>query len=119
MTNLKNQIREEIKERLDELEGIYTCDAMNELYNRDYYIIGTYQAKEFLKENFDELFEALEDYQENIGQQYPDITNPEKMASLTVLYIADQVWNELETVKELWNDELTEEDLQQIKDELE
>jgi len=43
--NLVEVLRNEIIEQIGEYEGTYTCDLMNEMYNNDYYIIGTYQAK--------------------------------------------------------------------------
>lgn len=105
MTNLNNTIKQEILERLQdgELEGVEVSEAMSLLYNTDYYIIGTYQAKQFIEENIDELFEALEDYQDNIGEGYPGITDPEKLASLIALYVAETLWNELDTVQDNWD----------------
>ena len=31
------------------IQGMYLCDITNNLYNNDYYIIGTYNAKKWLK----------------------------------------------------------------------
>lgn len=105
MKNLETTIKMEILERLQdkELEGVAIADAMYHLYNLDYYIVGTYEAKQFIKDNIDELFEALEDYQLNVGEGYPDITNPQKLATLIVLYVAETLWNELDTVKDNWD----------------
>lgn len=105
MKNLETTIKMEVLERLQdgELEGMEIADAMYLLYNTDYYIEETDQAKQFIKDNIDELLEALEDYQFNVGEGYPDITNLQKLASLTVLYVAETLWNKLDTVQDNWD----------------
>lgn len=105
MKNLETTIKMEVLERLQngELEGMEIADAMYLLYNTDYYITETDEAKQFIKDNIDELLEALEDYQFNIGEGYPDITNLQKLASLTVLYVAETLWNKLDTVQDNWD----------------
>lgn len=118
MSTLTKKVAKEILQRLDELEGVYTCDAMHELFNHDYYITGTKEAKKFLKQNIDELFEALEQYQFDFGEPYPYITDPERLATLVVLYTAENIWCQLSTVNKYWDDRLTNEILQEIKKEL-
>lgn len=105
MKNLETTIKMEVLERLQdgELEGMEIADAMYLLYNTDYYITETDQAKQFIKDNIDELFEALEDYQLNVGEGYPHVTNLQKLASLTVLYVAETLWNKLDTVHDNWD----------------
>lgn len=106
MKNLYEEIKEAVQEYLQENEytvidgeildvdecEIDAYDVVNELYNEDYYIIGIYQAKQWLKQddNLELLFDALEDYQSNFGEQYPNITDIEKLVSLTVLLYAEQ-----------------------------
>ena len=105
MKNLETTIKMEVLEKLQngELEGMEISDAMYHLYNTDYYITETDQAKQLIKDNIDELLEALEDYQLNVGEGYPDITNLQKLASLTVLYVAETLWNKLDTVHDNWD----------------
>lgn len=111
---LKDTIKAEIIEMVENnnYEGTYICDLAHEMYNQDYYIIGTYQAKEFLKENFDEMIEALEYYKDNFGDQYPDVTDVEKLATYTVLVIAEQVIGEAsdDCKEDIWNDRLEEDE---------
>lgn len=115
---LERDIAEEIIERIDEFEGSYGADLVYDMYNQDYYIIGTYKAKEFVKENIDEVFQALEDYQFQIGEYYRDIADYEKLASLTALFIAQEILNKTETIDEYWNEEITEEGIEKIKNEI-
>lgn len=99
---LENTIKKEILEAMvhNEVYGIEVEEAMYELYNVDLYIIGTHKAKEFVKENIDEVLEALEQYENQIGEQYPHVTDYEKLASLTALMIAENIWYNLDTVQD-------------------
>lgn len=112
MTKLENIIKGEILESLknEEYEGTYICDLACEMYNNDYYIIGTYQAKEFIKENIEDALQALENYQSNFGEQYKDITDYEKLATFTVLDVAENIISGAGcNIKEdIWNDILDE-----------
>ena len=116
--NLEQKIAKEIFENLESYEGVYGCDLAYEMFNSDYYIIGTYRAKQFLKENIDELFEALEEYEFEFGEQYPNITNAEKLATLVALNEGKKVLNNLETLEEKWNETIEEEEIEKIKNEL-
>ena len=115
---IRNLIKDEIKDMIMDYEDVYGCDLAYEMYNNDYYIIGTYKAKQFLKEYFDDMCECLEQYQEEVGEVYKDITNPEKVASLLALFVAQDVLSESKVLDDKWNEALEESDLEQIKEEL-
>ena len=115
---IRNLIKDEIKDMIMDYENVYGCDLAYEMYNNDYYIIGTYKAKQFLKEYFDDMCECLEQYQEEVGEVYKDITNPEKVASLLALFVAQDVLSESKVLDDKWNEALEESDLEQIKEEL-
>ena len=115
---IRNLIKDEIKDMIMDYEDVYGCDLAYEMYNNDYYIIGTYKAKQFLKEYFDDMTECLEQYQEEFGETYPDITNPEELATLLALSVAQDVLCESKTLDECWGSRLTEENLEAIKEEL-
>ena len=115
---IRNIIKDEIKDMIMDYEDVYGCDLAYEMYNNDYYIIGTYKAKQFLKEYFDDMCECLEQYQEEVGEVYKDITNPEKVASLLALFVAQDVLSESKVLDDKWNEALEESDLEQIKEEL-
>ena len=122
MSRYSKEIRElikgEIKDMIMDYENVYGCDLAYEMYNNDYYIIGTYKAKQFLKEYFDDMTECLEQYEEELGETYPDITNSEKLATLLALSVAEDVLCESKTLDEYWDCRLTEENLEAIKEEL-
>ena len=93
----------------------YYCDLHNEVFNTDYYIIGTYEAKEALKEY--DVFEAIELVQnyekDNFGEIYTELSNPEKLINMVYYIIGDDVLAEIFSVIEdfadVWNDEADEE----------
>jgi hypothetical protein len=94
-------------------EGYY-CDLHNEVFNTDYYIIGTYQAKEALKEY--DVFEAIELVQtyenDQFGEVYTELSNPEKLINMLYYIIGDEVIGEMYEIEEFgdkWNDEADEE----------
>ena len=115
---IRNLIKDEIKDMIMDYEDVYGCDLAHEMYNNDYYIIGTYKARQFLKEYFDDMIECLEQHEEEIGEAYPDITNSEKLATLLALSVAEDVLCESKTLDEYWDCRLTEENLEAIKEEL-
>ena len=115
---IRNLIKDEIKDMIMDYENVYGCELAYEMYNNDYYIIGTYKAKEFLKEYFDDMTECLEQHEEEFGETYPDITNPEKLATLLALFVAQDVLYESKTLDKCWNDRLEESDLKSIAEEL-
>ena len=116
---IRNLIKDEIKDMIMDYKDVYGCDLAYEMYNNDYYIIGTYEAKQFLKEYFDDMTECLEQHEEEFGEQYPNITNPEKLATLLALFVAQDVLCESKTLDKCWNERLLEEsDLKRIAEEL-
>ena len=115
---IRNLIKDEIKDMIMDYEDVYGSDLAYEMYNNDYYIIGTYKARQFLKEYFDDMLECLEQYGEEVGGTYPDITNAEKVATLLALFVAQDILNESKTLDECWDCRLTEENLEAIKEEL-
>ena len=115
---IRNLIKDEIKDMIMDYEDVYGCDLAYEMYNNDYYIIGTYKAKQFLKEYFDDMIECLEQYEEELGETYPDITNSEKLATLLALSVAQDVLCKSKTLSKCCGRRLTKENLEAIKEEL-
>lgn len=110
-------------DRLNDLKGygIEAADLHSCLYNEDYFIIGTYQAKRFLEEYgiFDAL-EKVKDYeQDNFGKVTTDFSNPEDVANMLAYIIGEEVLNNCQTLQENWDKKLTDEQLDAIKQEME
>ena len=111
---MKVEAVNDIIETLENGYSGYYCDLHNEVFNTDYYIIGTYQAKKALNEY--DVFEAIEvvqDYEKsNFGEVYTDLSDPEKLINMLYYIIGDEVigeMNEIEIFNEKWNDEADEE----------
>ena len=109
--------REAIADIIETLENGfdgYYCDLHNEVFNTDYYIVGTYRAKEVLREY--DVFDAIElvqDYEkEQFGEIYTDLSDPEKLINMVYYIVGDEViceMNEIEIFNNMWNDQADEE----------
>ena len=102
-------------------EGIYGYDLHNELFNTDYFIIGYYQAEEWLKDN-PGIFAAIEeirDYEEsNFGTVSTDFSSSEKVVNMYAYIKGEGILSESKTLQKKWNDRLTDADIKKIKKEL-
>ena len=78
------------------IEDMYLSDIAHELYNNDYYIIGIYQAKEWLKKYFDDMLETIEYWEEETGESYGQmITDVENLATLVAYTVVDNLLHEV------------------------
>ena len=111
---MRQEAIEAIIEMLEDGYDGYYCDLHNEVFNTDYYIIGTYEAKEALKEY--DVFEAIELAQAyekfHFGEVYTDLSNPEKLINMVYYIVGDEIiseMNEIEAFSDGWNDRADEE----------
>jgi len=99
---MREEARAAIIEALKDGYTGYYCDLHNEVFNTDYYIIGTYQAKE-----------ALKDEKDNFGEVNTDLSNPEKLINMLYYIIGEEVLFEMmdgiEVWDENWNNQADEE----------
>lgn len=105
---MKQEAIEAIIEALEDGYSGYYCDLHNEVFNTDYYIIGTYEAKEALREY--DVFDAIELVQtyekEQFGEIYTDLSNPEKLINMVYYIVGDEVIYEMykiEAFNDNWN----------------
>ena len=106
---MKQEAIEAIIEALE--DGCYSgyyCELHNEVFNTYYYIIGTYEAKEALKEY--DVFDAIELVQtyekEQFGEVYTELHDPEKLINMVYYIIGDEVIGEMYNIEEFeenWN----------------
>lgn len=106
--SMREEAIEAIIEALEDGYSGYYCDLHNEVFNTDYYIIGTYEAKEALKEY--DVFEAIELVQEfeefNFGEVNTDLSNPEKLINMVYYIVGDEIiceMNDIEEFSDNWN----------------
>ena len=105
---MRREARGAIIEALRDGYSGYYCDLHHEVFNTDYYVIGTYQAKEALKEY--DVFDAIEKVQtyekDNFGEVYTDLSDPEKLINTLHYIIGEEVLSEMMNGVEAWEDNL-------------
>lgn len=111
---MKQEAIEAIIETLENGYSGYYCDLHNEVFNTDYYIIGTWEAKKALR-HYD-VFEAIELVQtyekDNFGEVYTDLSDAEKLINMVYYIIGDEVIGEMYKIDEFndkWNETADEE----------
>lgn len=105
---MRSEAIEAIIEALEDGYDGYYCDLHNEVFNTDYYIIGTYEAKEALREY--DVFDAIELVQsyekDNFGEVYTDLSNPEKLVNMVYYIVGDEIISEMYNIEAFgdnWN----------------
>lgn len=112
---MKAEAIADIIEALEEDYNGYYSELHHEVFNTDYYVIDTYQAKEILREY--DVFEAIElvqDYEKNaFGEIYTDLSDPEKLVNMVYYIIGEEViddmYKEIAEFEDKWDDEADEE----------
>lgn len=99
---MKNSIREELTEHLNEtIENIGSSEEIHyHAFNMGYYIIGYYQAEQWLKKHGLEVFEAIgicqEFEKEHFGELQTTYDNAETLVKNLVYWYGLELCNELE-----------------------
>ena len=100
---IKSSVKEElvsyIKERMEEIN----CedDLHFHLFNEDYYIIGYYQAQQWLDQHGISVFEALETIREYEDMHFGECkhyTNAEETVNMLVYIYGEELLCELELI---------------------
>jgi len=74
----------EIRENIDDLH--------HDIFNTDYYIIGTYEAKQWLGGQVFNIIEIIKEYEQfNFGEIYTDFSDPEKIVNMYVYIIGEEI----------------------------
>ena len=104
MSNTIRQKRQEIidfaKDRIQEIydydkdkvttDNVY--DLHHEIFNTEYYIIGRYQAKQWLgSDAFDCIYEIQEYENDHFGQVTTDLSDPEKVVNMYAYVIGYEI----------------------------
>ncbi len=96
---------EEIREYLEDSIENYDDDTIeqlikdnelhHEIFNTDYYIIGTYKAKNWLGNKALDIIGFIKDYEiDNFGEIFTDISNAEKVVNMYVYIIGEELITE-------------------------
>ena len=115
-------LQEIASDAIDKLNGgigldCYGCDLHNELFNTDYYIIGRYQAEQWLIANTG-VFNGIgivRDYEiDNFGQISTDLAEPENIVNMLVYIAGEEVLMASDLINQKWNERLNQDDIDQI-----
>ena len=69
-----------------------SSDLHHEIFNTDYYIIGTYKAKQWLGADAFDAIAMIKDYElDNFGEVYTDLSNPERVVNMAVYIIGEEI----------------------------
>ena len=81
---IKDQSKDWIEEHKDDLH--------HEVFNTDYYIIGTYKAKQWLKDEVFNVIDIIKKYENfNFGQVSTDFSEPEKVVNMYTYIVGEEV----------------------------
>jgi hypothetical protein len=116
-----------IKHAINGLESIsenstYGSDLHHELFNTDYFIVGYYHAEKWIDEvgGAFEVIAEIQNYEiTNFGECSTLLSDSEKVANMYAYILGENLLHDLETLRDKWDDKLTSEDLEAIKNELE
>lgn len=120
-TERKQEIRQYAIDRLEDLKGseVYGCDLHHEIFNTDYYIIGRYDAKQWLGDDVFEAIDVIKEYeQDNFGEVNTDLSEPERVVNMYVYILGEEVLQESETLRDIWDNYMTDDNIGSIIKEL-
>ena len=122
MERLKNDVRRDIIDKLRDGVGAgsYGCDLHDELCNTDYFIIGSYKAKEWIGEHAFDVIQLIADWEsENLAEDSGfDFSEPERVANMCAFVMGQEILNESKTLERCWDLELNDADLSALAAEL-
>ena len=104
LTYKRAEIKKYLNDRVKELkeydkDGYETLvrdgDLHIEIFNTDYYIIGTYEAKQWLGDQAFDIIGIIKEYEEdNFGEVTTELDNPEKVVNMYVYILGEDLINE-------------------------
>jgi len=100
----------------------YGCDLHSALFNTDYFIIGYYDAEQWLINNVG-IFQAIEtirDYENDMfGEVNTDFSSSEKVVNMYSYIIGEEILNDCKALQRAYDRLLTKRDIKSITKELE
>jgi len=117
-----NEIRDFTLEGLENLMGTtpYGCDIHHEIFNTDYYIIGTYEAEKWLDEvgTFG-CIRKIQEYENfHFGEVTTDLSDPEKVVNMYVYIVGEEILGESDKLNQVWNERVEDDDINEIINDL-
>lgn len=118
---IKQSVREELVSYIEENIKDYIDTEVSELhhnlFNTGYYIVGSYDAKQWLKshdlDGLEVLNEVVEFEMDNFGEvsetRIKELTSYEKLVSSYVYWVGEEMLSEVDCLSDNWDNFLTEE----------
>ena len=101
----KDEVTKYALERIQELKDydvkaynqlVEDGDLHNEIFSIDYYIIGTYEAKQWLSDKAFDVIDYIKEYeQDNFGEVTTDLGDPEKVVNMYVYILGEEILYEV------------------------
>ena len=105
MNYKKSEIKKYLDDRVKELKQydkaglkqlIEDNELHNEIFNTDYYIIGNYDAVNWLGDQVFPIIAKIKEYEEdNFGEVNTDLSDPEKLVNMYVYIIGEELIYEI------------------------
>jgi len=123
MESLKQDVISYIVQQLENEVGLDNdvSDLHHYLVNEDYFIIGTYQAKQWLGSHVFDVIETIREYeQSNFGEVSTDFSDPEKVANMYAYILGEEILSESDIYQEIQSDKniLEEDDIKNLVEDL-
>ena len=123
MDRLKKDVLNYIVEALEDSKDYgldcYGAELVDELLNTDYFIIGSYRAKQWLGQYAFEVIEKIKEWELfNIGEVTTDFSNEEHVANVCAYLLGGEILNETAALNFRWNDRLNENTIKILIEEL-
>ena len=91
-----DEIKEYFYDFIEEHDKEWIKDNIDDLhyhaFNTDYYIIGTYQAKEWLSDEVFNIINIIKEYEnDNFGEVNTDFSDAEKVVNMYAYIVGEQI----------------------------
>ena len=104
------EIEDHFYDYIEEQDKEWIEDNKEELhhhtFNTDYFIIGTYKAKQWLGDKAFDVISIVKDYErDTFGEAHTDLSNPEKVVNMYAYIVGEDIVRDyLEEREEVWLD---------------
>ena len=123
MESLKQDVISYMISQLEDQVGLDNdvSDLHHYLLNEDYFIIGTYQAKQWLSSYVFDAIEAIKEYeQSNFGKVSTDFSDPEKVANMCAYILGEEILSDSDIYQQIQFEKsiLEEDDIKNLVEDL-
>ena len=92
----KEEIKQHFNDFLNDADKAWveenTDDLHHEVFNTDYYIIGTYRAKQWLGDMAFDVINHIKDYEQYMfGEVFTDFSDPERVVNMYTYIIGEEI----------------------------